>query len=100
MPDTGSERTERHAAMTADERRVRNAERQRAYRDRRRRGVVWAWIEIEPRSLAGLERLGLLPPGERDLGAVSEAVARFVHAAAPLAAVGDALWPAAEGGAE
>jgi hypothetical protein len=37
----------------------------------------------------------LLPPGERSLEAISEAVARFVHAAAPLAAVGDALWPEA-----
>lgn len=79
--------------MTDEERRARSAERQRAYRDRRRRGVVWAWIEIEPKALAGLERLGLLAAGARDLPAVSEAVARFVHAAAPLAAVGDALWP-------
>ncbi len=88
--------TESHAPMTDDERKALNAERQRAYRDRRRRGVVWAWIEIEPRALAGLERLGLLPAGERDLGAVSDAVAHFVQAAAPLAAVGDALWPEIE----
>lgn len=73
--------------------RERNRDRARAYRSRQRRGVVWAWIEIEPRALAGLERLALLPPGERGLEAVSEAVARFVQAAAPLAAVGDALWP-------
>ena len=57
--------------------------------------MVWAWIEIDPSALARLERLALLPPGERSLEAISEAVARFVHAAAPLAAVGDALWPEA-----
>lgn len=88
--------TDNHEAMTQAERRERNTERARAYRSRRRRGVVWAWIEIDPRALAGLERLALLAKGERELGAVSEAVARFVHAAAPLAAVGDALWPDAE----
>ena len=89
--------TEAHEPMTAAERaaqrRALNRERARAYRSRQRRGVVWAWIEIEPRALAGLERLALLPPGERGLDAVSVAVARFVQAAAPLAAVGDALWP-------
>ena len=78
-------------------RRERNRERARAYRARQRRGVFWAWIEIEPRALAGLERLALLPEGERSLEAISMAVARFVHAAAPLAAVGDALWPEADG---
>ena len=75
------------------QRRERNRIRARAYRDRRRRGVVWAWIEIDRKALAGLERLALLPAGDRSLEAISEAVARFVHAAAPLAAVGDALWP-------
>ncbi|MGK7864515.1 hypothetical protein [Falsiroseomonas sp. E2-1-a4] len=91
--------TETHEPMTqaerAAQRRKLNRERARAYRSRRRRGVVWAWIEIEPRALAGLERLALLPAGERGLEAVSDAVARFVQAAAPLAAVGDALWPEA-----
>lgn len=57
--------------------------------------MVWAWIEIDPSAVARLERLALLPPGEHSLEAISEAVARFVHAAAPLAAVGDALWPEA-----
>ena len=75
------------------QRRERNRIRARAYRDRRRRGVVWAWIEIDRKALAGLERLALLPAGDRSLEAISEAVARFVHAAAPLAAVGGALWP-------
>jgi hypothetical protein len=77
------------------QRRERNRLRARAYRERRRRGVVWAWIEIDRRTLAGLERLALLPAGDRSMEAISEAVARFVHAAAPLAAVGDALWPEA-----
>jgi hypothetical protein len=75
------------------QRRERNRLRARAYRERRRRGVVWAWIEVDRKTLAGLERLALLPAGDRSLEAISEAVARFVHAAAPLAAVGDALWP-------
>ncbi len=73
--------------------RERNRIRARAYRARRRRGEIWAWISIDPKALAGLERLGLLPAGDRSLDAVSEAVARFVHAAAPVSAVGDALWP-------
>jgi hypothetical protein len=73
--------------------RARNRERARAYRERRRRGQVWAWIAVDPSALAGLERLALLPAGDRSVEAVSEAVAQFVHAAAPLAAVGDALWP-------
>ena len=63
--------TETHEPMTAAERaeeqRALNRERSRAYRSRQRRGVVWAWIEIEPRALAGLERLALLPVGERSL---------------------------------
>ena len=92
--------TENHESMTECERlaelRAINAKRARAYRSRQRRGVIWAWIEIDPRALAGLERLALLAKGERELGAVSEAVAQFVQAAAPLAAVGDALWPKAE----
>ena len=82
-------------AEATEARRVRNRDRARAYRDRRRRGVIWAWIEISPNTLAGLERLALLPVGDRSIEAVSEAVARFVHAAAPWAAVGDALWPEA-----
>ena len=89
--------TESRSLMTeaekADLRRARNRDRAKAYRSRQRRGVLWAWIEIDPKTLAGLERLALLPAGDRSLDAVSEAVARFVHAAAPLAAVGDALWP-------
>lgn len=94
----GRRRTETGRAMTVSDateaQRLRNRERARAYRDRRRRGVIWAWIEIQPHEVAGLERPGLLPRGDRSLEAVSEAVARFVAAAAPLAAVGDALWPA------
>lgn len=92
--------TENHESLTEAGRmaelRVVNAERARAYRSRQRRGVVWVWIEIEPRALAGLERLALLAKDERELDAVPEAVARFVHAAAPLAAVGDALWSEVE----
>ncbi len=76
------------------QRRERNRLRARAYRERRRKGEVWAWISINPKALAGLERLALLPAGDRSLESVSAAVAQFVHAAAPLAAVGDALWPA------
>ena len=88
-------RSSRTVAEREAERRAVNRERARAYRSRRRRGVVWAWIEIEPHALAGLERLALLPSGERSLEAISDAVARFVHAAAPLASLGDALWPEA-----
>lgn len=77
-----------------EQRRAYDRERQRAYRQRRREGAVWAWVSINPTTLRGLERLALLPVGDRSPKAVSEAVAQFVQAAAPLSAVGDALWPA------
>ena len=66
-----------------------------AWRDRKRRGAMLVMVEVEETTLAGLERLALLPVGERDPGIVAEAVERFLAGARPLAAVGDALWPEA-----
>jgi hypothetical protein len=74
-------------------RRLAARDRSAAWRDRRRRGALVVGIEVEPPDLAGLERLALLPVGKRDPQAVGAAVARFLAAARPLAAVGDALWP-------
>jgi hypothetical protein len=54
-------------------------------------------VEIGPLQMAGLERLGLLAVGERgDKAAIARAVTRYLDSAAPVAAVGDALWPADE----
>ena len=64
-----------------------------AWRDRKRRGAMLVMVEVEETTLAGLERLALLPMGERDPGMVAEAVGRFLAAARPVAAIGDALWP-------
>jgi len=72
-------------------------ERSAAWRDRKRRGVMLVTLEVAPSDLAGLERLALLPAGERDPSMVACAVGQFLAAARPLAAVGDALWPAAAG---
>ncbi len=80
--------------MSAAEARALARQRSEAYRDRKRRGVTLAWIEVEPRDLAALERLALLEPGERDPYRIACAVAQFLKAAAAVAGMGDALWPA------
>ncbi len=72
-------------------------QRSEAYRDRKRRGVVLAWIEVEARELAALERLALLEAGERDPYRIACAVAQFLKAAPAVAGMGDALWPAQAG---
>jgi hypothetical protein len=76
--------------------RARARQRSEAHRDRKRRGVVLAWIEVDLRDLAALERLALLEPGERDPYLIACAVAQFLKAAPAVASMGDALWP--EGG--
>jgi hypothetical protein len=53
-------------------------------------------VEIGPLQMAGLERLGRLAGGERNKAAIAWAVMRYLDSAAPVAAVGDALWPADE----
>jgi hypothetical protein len=84
--------------MTAtDSARALARRRSEAYRSRKRRGVVLAWIEVEAPELAALERLALLEPGERDPYLIACAVARFLVAAPAVAAMGDALWPAQGG---
>ena len=73
-------------------------ERVEAWRERRRSGRLLIPVEIGPRQMAGLERLGLLAVGERDKTAIAWAVTRYLDSAAPVAAVGDAIWPADEDG--
>jgi hypothetical protein len=51
-------------------------------------------VEVGPQELAAFERLALLERNERDKRAVASAVMQFLAAAAPVAAVGDAIWPA------
>jgi hypothetical protein len=65
-----------------------------AWRRRKSRGALVIPVEVAPSDLAGLERLALLPVGERDPQVIGKAVVQFLAAARPLAAVGDALWPA------
>jgi hypothetical protein len=76
-----------------EKRRQAARERSAAWRERKRRGALVVAVEVERSDLAGLERLALLPVGERDPHAIGCAVAQFLAAARPLAAVGDALWP-------
>ncbi len=74
--------------------------RSQAYRERRRRGAVVAVVEVEREELRALERLGLLVPGDRDGGAVAQAVARFLATADAVAGIGEALYPAGVGNAQ
>ena len=84
--------------MTAsDEARALARQRSEAYRDRKRRGVVVACIEVDWHQLAALERLALLERGDRDPYRVACAVAQFLRAAPSVAEMGDALWPARTG---
>lgn len=80
-------------AEDVDRRRDSGRLRSEAYRDRRRRGVLLVSVEVDRNDIAGLERLALLSVGERDPVNVGRAVARFLAATRPVAAVGDALWP-------
>ena len=82
---------------TDEQRRQLARERVEAWRERRRSGRLLIPVEIGPLQMAGLERLGLLAVGERgDKAAIAWAVTRYLDSAAPVAAVGDALWPADE----
>jgi hypothetical protein len=47
-------------------------------------------VEIGPRHIAALERLALLERGERDKACIAWAVSRFLDAAPPVSALGDA----------
>jgi len=87
------------ASHCEHERREAARQRSEAYRDRKRRGVMLVSIEVEARSIAALERLALLPRGERDPYEVACAVAQFLMAAPSVAAMGDALWPVPNGDA-
>lgn len=80
----------------AEQRRQQARERSEAYRNRLRHRRVLVSIEVEPDDCAALERLALLPVGNRDREAIGHAVARLLNAAAGIASIGDALWPAKE----
>lgn len=67
------------------------ARRSRDHRARRRAGEVVVPVPVPPSALGALERLGLLPPGEREPRAVGRAVARFLAVAPGVAAIGEAL---------
>jgi len=81
--------------MTTTDEGRRQAARRRSeeYRDRRRRGALVVSIEVGPHDLHGLERLGLLPRGERAPCAVACAVAQFLAGAGAVADLGAALFP-------
>ena len=91
---TTAETTEREHAMADDmTRHAMGLARSQAYRERRRRGALCVVVEIERDELHALERLGVLPVGERDLAAVGAAVARFMGTADAVARMGEALYP-------
>ena len=73
---------------------------ERSYRERRRRGHLLVQVDVAPRHIGGLERLALLERGLRNEAAIAWAVSRFLDAAAHVATLGDALWPANEEEAE
>ena len=81
---------------TDEQRRQLARERVEACRERRRSGRLLIPVAIGPRQMQSLERLGLLAVGERNKAAIAWAVTRYLDSAAPVAAVGDALWPADE----
>jgi hypothetical protein len=54
-------------------------------------------LEVEPAEIHALERIGLLPRGERAPYAVACAVAQFLQGAGPVAQLGAALFPVGDG---
>ena len=81
-----------------EQRRQLARERVEACRERRRSGSLLVSVAVGPMQMEGLERLGLLGVGERGKAAIAAAVMRYLDSAAPVAAVGDAIWPADEDG--
>jgi hypothetical protein len=63
------------------------------YRQRRSRGAMVMQIEVVPADLHALERLGLLPSGERDPYTLACAVATFLQAAPGVAIMGERMFP-------
>jgi|SRR5215472_12097416 len=94
----GGELTQFSEVRTDEQRRQLARERVDACRERRRHGQVLVPVAVGPLQLAALERLGLLDVDERDKPAIARAVTRYLDSAAPVAAVGDAIWPADEDG--
>ena len=87
-------KTESEHAMADDmTRHAMGLARTQAYRERRRRGAMCVTVEVERDELHALERLGLLPVGERDPAAVGAAVARFMATADAVARIGEGLYP-------
>lgn len=66
---------------------------ERRYRQRKRLAATLVPVALTPRQRAGLERLGLVEPGECDKGVLAEACGRVLDAAEGLAAVGAAIYP-------
>ena len=71
------------------------AERSKAYRARRRAGVAVLMVEADQSTLAALRRLGLVQGDGSDRAALADAAARFLTTAPAVAAMGEALFPAA-----
>ena len=67
------------------------AARSRAYRARRRAGMVVLTVEADARVVAALRRLGLVKGDDR--AALADAAARFLTAAPGLVAMGESLFP-------
>ena len=67
------------------------AARSRAYRARRRAGMVVLTVEADARVVAALRRLGLVKGDDR--AALADAAARFLAGAPGLATMGEAMFP-------
>ena len=67
-------------------------DRQRAYRLRRRHGLVLVVVAVSPAVIDAMRGLELLPVGEPDRAMLVEAVQRFVSCAPAIAAIPDRLY--------
>ena len=69
------------------------AARSRAYRARRRAGVMVLTVEASPRVVIALRHLGLVVGDGSDRAAIAAAAARFLCAAPAVASMGAAMYP-------
>ena len=69
------------------------AKRSKAYRARRRAGLVVLVVEADQRTVAALRRRGLVAGDGSDRAALAAAAARFLCTAPAVAAMGEALFP-------
>jgi hypothetical protein len=68
-----------------------------ACRERRRKGHVRVRVDVTREQIASLERLGLFDADAGITSSLAWAVGRYLDSARHVVAIGDALYPEAEG---